>query len=182
MVRALGPCIRAFAAAALCCAGWTHGAALGPHEHGVVRLDIAVEPGRLTILLDSPLDNLIGFEHAPRSADEQRRADAAIAGLKDEASLFRIDPAAQCRPGPVELSSAALKLGTPDASDAAAGHADIDGTYTFVCAQAGQARHIDVDLLGAFPRIQRIDVQAATPRGEFKRTLRRPDRRIELHA
>ena len=87
------------------------------HEHGAAKLDIGVEPGRLVISLESPLDGLLGFEHAPRSAAEKRAVDTMVATLKAADSLFRIDPAAQCSLGPVTLVSAPLKLG--EASGAA---------------------------------------------------------------
>jgi len=43
------------------------------HEHGSARLDVAVDGDRLHIALQSPLDNLVGFEHAPRN-ERQRTA------------------------------------------------------------------------------------------------------------
>src|SRR5258706_3942509 len=84
------------------------------HAHGVARLDIAVEGSSLTVQLQSPLDNLLGFERAPRTDAERRQADAVVARLGAAAAMFSIDPAAQCKPPRVELSSAALKLGHPD--------------------------------------------------------------------
>jgi hypothetical protein len=94
------------------------------HVHGVAKLDIAVETTKLTLQLDSPLDNLLGFEHAPRTDAEHKRAEAAIAQLRAGATMFKIDPAAQCTLAAVELSSAALKLGTPDPAEEHDGHAD----------------------------------------------------------
>ena len=104
-----------------------------PHEHGVVHLDVAVEGRRIILLMESPLDNLLGFERAPRDVAERRRADAAVAKLKAADKLFAIDGAAQCKLTKVELSSAALKLG-PAAEPGADGHADIDGSFEFDCA------------------------------------------------
>lgn len=148
------------------------------HQHGVARLDIAVEANRLTLRLDSPLDNLIGFEHAPRTDAERRLADAAVARLKS-ASMFVTDAAAQCKPVKVELASAALGLGTPDPSEAEAGHADLDAEFEFDCVDASKAAQVEVDLF-SFPRLQRLEIQIATGRGQFKRELKRPARRISL--
>src|SRR5512144_2661724 len=78
----------------------------GPHEHGVVRLDVAVEPGRVTLLMESPLANLIGFERAPRTDAERQRVDAALAALNAAVTLIKIDPAAGCVPGAVVLNAA----------------------------------------------------------------------------
>src|SRR5690606_20886978 len=43
------------------------------HEHGVADLRVAAEGNTVVIEFDSPLDNLVGFEHAPRD-DAQRMA------------------------------------------------------------------------------------------------------------
>jgi len=152
------------------------------HVHGAARLDVAVEARRITLQLDTPLDNLLGFERAPRTAAERQQADAAVARLKDAATLFRIDPAAGCTLARVELNSAALKLGTPDAADAAdakAGHADLEGGFEFACQAGAKAAYIDTALF-AFAPLRQVDVQVAAPAGQFKRTLTRTASRLVL--
>lgn len=147
------------------------------HQHGVAKLDIAVDATHLTLQLQSPLDNLLGFERAPRTKAEREQADALVARLKAAAPLFKIDPAAQCTLANVTLASSALQLGEPDPSEA--GHADIDGSFEFTCADATKAAFVDVGLF-EFARLQRIEVQVATPSGQFKRDLTRPAGRIVL--
>ena len=72
----------------------------------MAKLDVAVEPSRVTLELDTPLDNLLGFERAPRTDAERQQADAAVAKLKAAAGLFRIDNAAGCTlPGPLASAS-----------------------------------------------------------------------------
>ncbi|HXD42550.1 MAG TPA: DUF2796 domain-containing protein [Ramlibacter sp.] len=153
--------------------------AAGAHEHGVVHLDVAVEGRRITLQMESPLDNLLGFERAPRSDAERRRADAVVRQLKAAGKLFVIDGAAQCQLSRVELSSAALQLGAAGRPDPG-GHADIDGSFEFDCADASRARFIDVGLFDAFAGMQRIEVQAVTPKAQLKATLKRPQRRVDL--
>jgi len=148
------------------------------HVHGIAKLDIAVEAGKLVVHLDSPLDNILGFERAPGTDAERRQADAALARLK-AASMFRIDPAAQCRLVGVDLASAALHLGKPDPEEETDGHADIDGTFEFDCVDATKAAHVDVGLF-EFARLQGLEVQVATPAGQFRRDLKRPAVRIRL--
>lgn len=150
------------------------------HQHGVAKLDVAVEPGKISLQLDTPLDNLLGFERAPRTDAERARADAAVATLKAAATLFKIDAAAQCTLASVTLDSAALKLGSPDPAEAADGHADLDGSFEFSCRDVSKATAIDVGLFDAFKGMQRIESQVAAPQGQFKRTLVRPARRLVL--
>lgn len=172
-----------FRRAALACAAFaTLGAHAAPHVHGAVRLDVTVEPKRLTLQLSSPLEALVGFERAPRTAAERQRVDAALARLKAGATLFAIDPQAGCAAPRIELRSPPLGLGGAAAAAPAAGdgHAELDGSYEFDCRDAARAGHVDLGLFDAFAGIQRIDVQGVTPRAQFKRTLRRPAARLLL--
>jgi hypothetical protein len=149
------------------------------HVHGVAKLDIAVDGNKLSIQLDSPLDNLIGFERAPRTDAERKIADSAVATLRAAAAMFKIDPAAQCVASRVELSSAPLDLGAPDPEEEAQGHADIDGSFEFECRDARKATFVEVGLF-QFARLQGLEVQVASPEGQFRRDLRRPATRISL--
>jgi hypothetical protein len=149
------------------------------HSHGDARLDVAIEATSLTLQFSSPLDNLVGFERAPRNDRERARADAAITRLEAAEAIFKIDPSAQCRLAKVQLSSAALGLGKPEPAGQDAGHADLDGNYAFTCADATKARFIDVGLF-EFKRLHRIDVQVAGPAGQLKRRLTPSARRLSL--
>ena len=53
-------------------------AAQHAHEHGRLRLAIAIDGEQLSIALEAPLDSLVGFERAPRT-DAERRSAAAPA-------------------------------------------------------------------------------------------------------
>ncbi|WP_418314806.1 ZrgA family zinc uptake protein [Piscinibacter sakaiensis] len=146
------------------------------HVHGAAKLDIAIDARTLVIALDSPLDNLLGFERAPRSAAERSKTDEMVARLK-AGTPFRIDPQAGCRLAHVDLVSAVLQLGSQPA--AAAGHADLRASFEFQCEAAERAGHVDVELFG-HPHMQRIDVQIAGPTGQFKQRLTKSARRVQL--
>lgn len=148
------------------------------HEHGVARLDIAVAAGSVSIELQTPLDNLLGFERAPRSDAERDKVQAAVARLRDGAGLFRIDPAAGCTLAKVELISAPLQLGPAVA--AAGDHGELEGSYRFDCKVGAKAGFVEVGLFEAFAGLKRIDLQLATPRGQLKATLRKPASRVVL--
>ncbi|MBO9538407.1 DUF2796 domain-containing protein [Herbaspirillum sp.] len=144
------------------------------HEHGVGKLDVALEGNTLTLHLDTPLINLVGFEHAATSARDKQTVQAMAKTLRDVGAMFATDAAAQCKPAEIQLESAVLPpalLGEKAASGAAEatasndGHADLDGDFALVCASPGMLNTVDVGgLLRAFPGFQRIDVQLATPK------------------
>lgn len=150
------------------------------HEHGVARLDVAVDGPRVSIAMTSPLENLLGFERAPRSDAEHKKVAALLAILRDGAKLFRVDAAAACVPGNVELESAVLKLGAAQVATAGTHH-DLAAHWEFSCARAAQITALELGLFDALPRLQRIEVQAVAPQWQRKLTLKRPARRVPLN-
>jgi hypothetical protein len=148
------------------------------HVHGVAKMDIAVEAKKITVSLETPLDNLVGFERAPRTDSERQRVDDAIARLRAGDAMFKFDPAAGCRMARVELRSAVLKLGKAEAAPKD-GHAELEGEWEFDCADATLARHLDVGLF-AFNPLKQLQVQLALPKAQLKRELKRPNQRIVL--
>lgn len=183
----------ALAATALASAAWAGKA----HEHGVARLDVGVEAGRVTLSLEVPLEDLVGFERAPRTDAERAAVTTALARLTEVDRLVRIDGAAGCGPGKVVLvapmwgiDAAAVPGAASPASAAPArapsapapreAHGDLEATFEFRCSNAPRAGHIEVGLFEAFARLKRIEVQAVTARGQMKVVLRRPQARIGL--
>lgn len=156
----------------------TAGAAQKAHEHGVMKLDVAVEGDRLSLSMEAPLDNFLGFERAPRTDAERKAAADVLARLRAPAGLFTADAAAQCTLATAEVQAPVLEPGAKPGKDD--GHADLDASYEFKCAQPQQLRTLDVGLFDAWRRIQRIEVQVAGPKGQSKVTLRRPARSVPL--
>jgi len=152
--------------------------AASPHEHGVARLDVAVDAGRVSIELDTPLDNLLGFERAPRSDAERDKVNAMLARLRAGDTLFRIDPAAGCKLSKVDLVSPPLGLGKEAAAPGE--HGDLNGSFEFLCTNGARAGFLEVGLFEAFPGLKRIDLQVATPKGQIKAVLRKPASRVAL--
>lgn len=171
----------------------------GAHTHGQLDLAVAIDSKTLTIRLESPLDNFLGFERAPRNDDERRRVATLAARLNAADQWLRPDPVAQCRLDGVEIESALAGLGggepvagqgneaheaheaheandpheAPEAKGGpeAHGHADIDVTVVFTCPKAEQAGFLDITLFPTYPRLQRIDARIASPQGQFRRSL-----------
>lgn len=153
-------------------------AAAPAHQHGVATLDVGVEPGRVTLDLDTPLDNLLGFERAPRTDAEREKAAAVVKQLQAAGGLFRIDSAAGCTLAKVTLTSAPLGLnGAPGEKE---GHADLQGRFEFTCKAGNKAGFVEVGLFDAFASLKRIDLQVVTPRGQLKATLVKPASRVAL--
>lgn len=85
-----------------------HAQAGKPHVHGEAELNVAVEHDTLTLILTTPLDNLTGFEHAPRTLAQREVARKAVERLKAADTLFEPDPKAECILDSVDLDSPLL--------------------------------------------------------------------------
>jgi hypothetical protein len=166
----------------LCLALAAHPAWAGKaHEHGVMKLDVAVEGNTLSIALESPLDSFLGFERAPRTDAERKTAADLLTRLRAPASappLFVADTAAQCTLSKAEVRAPVLEAAAKAASKD--GHADLEADYVYTCAQPAQLKALDLGLFDAYRRLKRIDVQVAGPQGQSKATLTRPARSIKL--
>ena len=151
------------------------------HEHGVMKLDVAVEGNTLSIALESPLDSFLGFERAPRTEAERRAAAALLTRLRgpDKGKpLFTADAAARCTLSKAQVQAPVLD--TPAQAAGKDGHADLDADYAYICAEPAQLKGLDLGLFDAFARLKRIDVQVAGPQGQSRVTLTRPARSIKL--
>ena len=67
------------------------------HVHGEVSFNIAQDGEDLIIAISAPGADIVGFEHAPDTAQEKETLKQAIARLENPASLFTFDQAAQCQ-------------------------------------------------------------------------------------
>ncbi len=158
------------------------------HVHGVIKLDIAVDAQLLTLQMDSPLDNLLGFEHAPRSAAEKLAVQRLVQSLRAADQRFKINPQAGCTLRKVELVSSTLGLGPSSSALSASAastappaeqaHGDLDGTFEFNCTHTAKITSIDLVFFEVYPHARQIEVQIITPKGQSKRVLSRPATRL----
>jgi len=147
-----------------------HGS-LGAHEHGVARLNAALEDDTLEIELESPAMNLVGFEHAATSAADKAKVASARKSLEQPLTLLQLPAAAQCKVSEVELESP-LFGDKPDTKAEKAEehdheHSEIHAHYHFTCAQPAALKHLDLtQLFKTFPATQKIQVQLISPNGQ----------------
>ena len=151
--------------------------AAGAHEHGAAHLDVAIDGATLEVSLESPLDNLLGFEHAPRN-EKQRSAVKNMETKLNAADLFKPSPAAGCQLTAVSVDhphkDATLNVARPAKSVPAPAdaHSDADVRWTFQCATPVELQRIEVSLFARFSGLKSLKVQVAGPRGQTATTLR----------
>ncbi|MCP2019106.1 DUF2796 domain-containing protein [Pseudomonas laurylsulfatiphila] len=151
-----------------------HGS-LGAHEHGVGRLNAALDGKTLALELQSPAMNLVGFEHVATSDADKAKIVAARALLEQPLALFNLPKAAGCVVENQELESP-LFGDTPDADDDHDedakdehhhDHSEIHAHYQFTCATPDALKTLDLaNMFNAFPATQKIQVQLIGPSGQ----------------
>ncbi|WP_223506859.1 DUF2796 domain-containing protein [Pseudomonas sp. GL-RE-29] len=151
-----------------------HGS-LSAHEHGVGRLNAALDGQTLELELESPAMNLVGFEHAATSDADKAKVAAVRAQLEKPLALFNLPTAAGCVVASQELESP-LFGGKPDADDDHDedakdehhhDHSEIHAHYHFTCATPGALKTLNLaNIFNTFPATQKIQLQLIGPSGQ----------------
>ncbi|MGB7389350.1 DUF2796 domain-containing protein [uncultured Pseudomonas sp.] len=162
---------------------------LDAHEHGVASLNIAIDGTQVSLELDSPAANLVGFEHAASQPEDIAKVAAVQAQLRDASQLFQLPAAAGCSQTSVDLDSPLFadnehehehehedheekhehehEEAAHDHEEHHHEHADIEASYSFTCAQPEALISLQLPLFKVYPGLQRLNVQAITPAGQM---------------
>ncbi|MCP4378632.1 MAG: DUF2796 domain-containing protein [bacterium] len=175
----------------------------GTHEHGLAQMNLAVDDKDLHIEVISPAANVVGFEHQPKTPEQEAAVNKAIDTLQDGTSLFGLTSKAACR-----LVEAQVDTGMINASDHKhdetqnevsseheqheqnghdndkeydhEGHSEFTVSYHFTCRKPKKLQEIEVKLFSVFPGMERIQVHALTDNGQLAVELNPKQARIKL--
>ena len=158
------------------------------HEHGVARINLSVEGQKAGIELETPLANLISFEHMPETDTQKEEIRSMAKVMRDAERLFLFPVEANCRLEKISLASKAINddLLSSDAPSLAAGandgnkktdshgeakkgeenHVDLDAEITFICRRPEKLNRVEVGMFKAFPNLNKIEVRLVTSRGQ----------------
>lgn len=147
-----------------------HGS-LAAHEHGAAQLNIVLDGKTLEVHLHSPAMNLVGFEHAAKSAADKATVAAAHSQLEQPHALFGLSTG-DCAVAKQELDSP-LFAAQADSHEHehekphTGEHSDIQARYTFNCAQPDDLQQLDLrELFKRFPATAKLQVQLISPNGQ----------------
>ena len=152
------------------------------HQHGLGHLDLVLEGEQLLLALHMPAADLLGFEHAPRTARQHQQVAALQEQLRQPQGLFRLPAAAQCSLDSAQLDSSLFAEAPRSGDDAHSEHehADISAHYQFSCAAPQQLQQLDVLLFERFPGSETLLLQAITPTGQQGGELNARNNRVRL--
>ncbi len=174
------------------------------HVHGHVEFNIAQDGSDLLLEITAPGADVVGFEHAPENAEQEKTLQHAVATLEDSNALFAINPQAQCE---IEEVHVEHSLGGQHeehehhAHDEHAHHDhdkhDHDGheghdhsehsdhgeftaQYRFHCAQVGELSRIQTDWFNQFPSTESVNVNLFTDTTQSATSLTKSNTQIAI--
>ena len=162
---------------------------LGAHEHGRGTLNIAIEGTQVSMELEAPGADIVGFEHAARTARQKTQVEQAKKQLLAPQTLFKFPDAAGCviatanvdieadehdheAPGGVKKK--------PDAAAEERSHSNFHGQYAFTCNAPAGITAVEFGYFRAFAGAQKLEVNVITSKGQTTFEVTRAKPRIDL--
>ncbi|EID7760804.1 TPA: DUF2796 domain-containing protein [Vibrio parahaemolyticus] len=179
------------------------------HVHGHVEFNIAQDGSDLLLEITAPGADVVGFEHAPENAEQEKTLQHAIATLEDSNALFAINPQAQCE---IEEVHVEHSLGGQheehehhdheghDHDEQAhhdhdkhehdgheghdhsehSDHGEFTVQYRFHCAQVGELSRIQTDWFNQFPSTESVNVNLFTDTTQSATSLTKSNTQIAI--
>ncbi|EIO4095963.1 zinc uptake protein ZrgA [Vibrio parahaemolyticus] len=180
------------------------------HVHGHVEFNIAQDGSDLLLEITAPGADVVGFEHAPENAEQEKTLQHAVATLEDSNALFAINPQAQCE---IEEVHVEHSLGGQHEEhehhdheghdhdehahhdhDGHGGHEGHEGhdhsehsdhgeftvQYRFHCAQVGELSRIQTDWFNQFPSTESVNVNLFTDTTQSATSLTKSNTQIAI--
>ncbi|MDF3195313.1 DUF2796 domain-containing protein [Pseudomonas sp. 1928-m] len=143
-----------------------HGS-LDAHEHGAAQLNVVLDGKALELQLESPAMNLVGFEHAAKSAADKAKVAAARSQLEQPQALFGLS-AGDCQISKQELESPLFaEHKHEEHHDHDSEHSDIHAHYSLDCQKPEELKQLNLgELFKRFPATEKIQVQLIGPNGQ----------------
>ena len=164
---------------------------LDSHVHGSASLNVAISDSFVFIELNTPWNNLVGFEHAPQNDEQRLLVETALQQLDDPAKLFAFN-AGECALNETNVEGAMTdelhgdehgdehedehKTGEEHGIDQDDKHAGDDGEskthtavlaiYSYDCKQIDNLNTIDASLFSIWPGFKDLDVQLIGDKGQ----------------
>ena len=151
-----------------------HSHSHGGHAHGKGELELLVDGKNVQGVFRTPMDSLLGFEHAPKTDAQRDAVDSLRKRLGNPSTVLSPNAEAQCTPTHQEATST-LFTGTVKA-----GHSELEYRFTFECTQPGRLTTLEIVALRDFKRLTEVRVQLVTTSAQRALVVRKRDPRIVL--
>ncbi|MGZ3789621.1 MAG: ZrgA family zinc uptake protein [Bacteriovorax sp.] len=147
---------------------FAHEHALGAHEHGTIKLGMAVEKNIVDIDLDGPTESFISFEYLPKTEKEKKIFnDVKKLWEKKILELVSFDKKLNCKITEAsfkqiidEKETAEAQAKIKDANKKEEGvHSDVEAKAKITCAGNLAGTNVQVSLKKQFKNIKKLTVE-----------------------
>ncbi|HBV76605.1 DUF2796 domain-containing protein [Vibrio sp.] len=150
------------------------------HVHGLVTFNIVQDGNELLVEINSPGNDVLGFEHQPKSDEDQKRYQQVTHLLKQPESILHLPENAQCK---AEYVSVKDNIAQTKEAHHDHDHDHQHGTFTleyhFQCNNIQQLSSISTQWFTQFPSTQTIDINLLTDANQQHIELKNPSNTIQ---
>ena len=158
------------------------------HEHGQATLNLVVEQNTLLAELHTPAANIVGFEHAPTTQQQQQAVKEALAKLSQLDTLLKAPHGCTLHSADVSapgmggdndhLHNHGHDHGHPhEEQHSKDQHAEFHVEYVVSCSNLSR---IDIALMQHFPAIETVNTQWLTSEHQGYQRLTRKNTQLQL--
>ncbi len=164
---------------------------LGAHVHGHGRLNIAIEGKTVSMELEVPGADIVGFEHEPSTPDQKAALEKAKAKLADGLSIFTPVSSAGCALKSAKVATEAehedehedeAHAGADGHHEEEAGHhhSEFHVEYSLECSSPSRLTAMTFDYFKAFPGAQVLNIAVISPKGQSSFEVKRDNPSLDL--
>lgn len=137
-----------------------HGHGLGAHEHGSIKLEVAVEGKQIELDIDGPAESFLGFEYKPKTEKEKKAfKDAQELWTKNLLTkILVLDAKLGCSLGEVKFEQEIDNDHHEKGKKEAGVHSDIEAEAKINCAQDPKGSMATLSLKKHFPHIKKLQI------------------------
>ena len=160
------------------------------HTHGGAEVAIVLDGNDVTIELDSPLYNILGFEHAPETDAQTATLEQAELQLEQSAALFTFNAAANCSTLSNDLHVALFDKDAHEEDEHDEDHHEDDHeeethkdvllTYGFSCQNPAKLKNVTINLFEFFPELSEVSATYLGPATQKQLVLTRKQRQMDI--
>ena len=177
---------------------------LGAHEHGAGNFNIAIEGKRVSMELEAPGADIVGFEHKAETKEQKAAVSRAEEKLKNIANVVGLPAAAGCK---LEKASVELHIEAGDHDDHGhekkaakkdhghghshghkdekheakeASHSEFHAEYALTCASPEKLVELTFPYFANFKGAKELEVSVVGPKSQKRFEVERDSGKINL--
>lgn len=146
-----------------------------PHVHGVSKIKLTADHTNIWIQLDSPANNIVGFERIATSLKEKKRINNAKLILSNPERLFDFQGSHCSKQSDTVNFNGLLESHNHQTHNT---HTEITAQYHFTCDSIKELSYISIQIFNKFPNILEINAQWISDTGQGMTTITKDNNQL----